>query len=76
LPASSWLPGLPALPCLLDPSWLPALLWCPVPPWLPAPPALPQYPVPPLPHGLGPPSLPLFHLHSTSLLIEECSCCC
>ncbi len=34
-------------------------------PWLPA---LPQSPVSPFAHGPGPPSLPLFHLRSTSLL--------
>ncbi len=46
----------------------PGYLLRPVPPWLPALPALPQSPVSPLPRGPGPPSLPLFHVHSTALL--------
>ncbi|XP_058602469.1 uncharacterized protein LOC131521586 [Onychostoma macrolepis] len=63
-------------PALSSPPW-----WAPVssaPPWwapgpltpprLPARPALPQSPFSPLPHGPGPPSLPLFRLCSTTLL--------
>ncbi len=42
--------------------------WAPVPSSLPWLPALLQSPVSPFAHGLGPPSLPLFHLRSTSLL--------
>ncbi len=36
--------------------------------WALVPSALPQSPVSPFPHGPGPPSLPLFRLHSTALL--------
>ncbi len=42
--------------------------WAPVPSSLPWLPALPQFPASPLAHGPGPPSLPLFRLHSTTLL--------
>ncbi len=45
--------------------------WAPVPsapPWCSGLPALPQPPVSPLPHGPGPPSLPLFRLRSTAIL--------
>ncbi len=55
LPDLSWVPALPATPWLSVP-WHPALL------------AFPQSPVPPLTHGHGPPSLPLFRLCSTTLL--------
>ncbi len=54
------------------PWWAPVLSapprWAPVPSSLPWLPALPQSPVSPFAHGPGPPSLPLFHLRSTSLL--------
>ncbi len=45
--------------------------WAPVPsppPWHPALPTLPRSTTTPLPHGPGPPSLPLFRLRSTTLL--------
>ncbi len=61
----TWLSAPPA------PPWLSALHWLsapPVSPWLSDPPALPQSPVPLLPHGPSPPSLPLFRICSTSLL--------
>ncbi len=54
LSAMSWRSSVP--PILLGLSWVPALL------------ALPLLPVPPLAHGPGPPSLPLFRLRSTTLL--------
>ncbi len=44
------------------PPWHPAPPWFTAPTWLPAPLALTQSPVPPLPHGPGPPSCPLLHL--------------
>ncbi len=62
-----WFPAPPA-----PPWWAPAPSappwWAPVPSSLPWLPALPQSPVSPFAHGPGPPSLPLFHLRSTSLL--------
>ncbi len=60
-PALPW--GAPVTPA---PPW-----WAPVPsapPWCSGLPALPQPPVSPLPHGPGPPSLPLFRLRSTAIL--------
>ncbi|KAI2653579.1 Dual function macrocyclase-peptidase POPB [Labeo rohita] len=57
-PVLAWWSSVPPAP-----AW-----WLPAPPvslWFSAPPALPQFFVPPL--GPGPPSLPLFRLHSTSL---------
>ncbi len=52
------------------PWWSSALPWRSSAPfwWALVPSALPQSPVSPFPHGPGPPSLPLFHLHSTTLL--------
>ncbi len=66
--APSWWALVPSAPpwWALVPSAPP--WWAPVPsapPWLPA---LPQFPASPLAHGPGPPSLPLFHLYSTTLL--------
>ncbi len=57
-PAPPWWTLVPSVP-----PW-----WAPVPSSLPWLPALPQFPASPLAHGPGPPSLPLFHLHSTTLL--------
>ncbi len=65
-------------PALSAPPWRSAvsLWWSSAPPWWSSapvwwssvPPALPQSPIPPLAHGPGPPSLPLFRLRSTTLL--------
>ncbi len=66
--APPWWAPVPSTP----PWWAPVPSappwWAPVPSSLPWLPALPQSPVSPFAHGPGPPSLPLFHLHSTSLL--------
>ncbi len=61
MPAPPWGAPVPSAP-----PW-----WAPVPsapPWCSGLPALPQTPVSPLPHGPGPPSLPLFRLRSTAIL--------
>ncbi len=70
-PAPPW--GVPVTP--EPPWWAPVPSappwWAPVPsapPWCSGLPALPQPPVSPLPHGPGPPSLPLFCLRSTAIL--------
>ncbi|XP_058626170.1 mucin-7-like [Onychostoma macrolepis] len=56
-----WWAPVPSAP----PWWAPGLS---APPRFPAVPALPRSQTIPLPHGPGPPSLPLFRLRSTSLL--------
>ncbi len=58
-----WAPVPPA-----PPWWAPFPPRSSAPPWCSTLPALPQSPASPFPHGPGPPSLPLFHLRSTTLL--------
>ncbi len=72
LSAPPWWSSAPSAPPWWSsaPPWCSSALlwWSSAPPWPPALPARPQSSVPPLLHGPGPTSLPLFRLHSASLL--------